>query len=83
MKNTIEITISTDTLGDYNDADDNERFAQAVCEGVKDEYPEARVNVTLTSRQASCSIQVSDDPGGRIERDVDAIMDRIWAEAAY
>lgn len=79
----IELTISTHTLGDFNTADDNQRYATAVQTELQTEYPEADVSVELVTNVTSGSCWVSDDPTGEIEENVSLIANQVWDKADY
>lgn len=79
----IEMTISTHTLGDYNTADDNQRYATAVQTELQTEYPEADVSVELVTNVTSGSCWVSDDPTGEVEENVNLIANQVWDKADY
>jgi len=79
----INLTISTDTLGDYNTADDNRRYASAVQNELHTEYPAADVSVELVTNITAGSCWVSDDPSGSIEENVNMIAKQVWDKADY
>jgi hypothetical protein len=79
----IELTISTDTLGDFNTADDNQRYATAVQTELQSEYPDADVSVELVTNVTAGSCWVSDDPTGEIEENVNLIANQVWEKADY
>jgi hypothetical protein len=79
----IELTISTETLGDFNTADDNQRYANAVHAELQSEYPEADVSVELVDNVTASSCWVSNDPAGEIAEEVRIIANQVWEKAAY
>ena len=79
----IELTISTETLGDYNTAGDNRRYAAAVQTELQSEYPEADVSVELVTNVTAGSCWVSDDPTGEVEENVNLIANHVWDKADY
>ena len=79
----IELTISTHTLGDFNTAGDNQRYATAVQAELQSEYPEAEVSVDLVTNVTSGSCWVSDDPTGEVRENVNRIANQVWDKADY
>ena len=79
----IELTISTHTIGDYNTADDNQRYATAINTQLQSEYPESTVSVELVTNVTAGSCWVSDDPTGEIEDNVNLIANQIWEKSEY
>lgn len=77
----IELTIGTDSLGDINTSDDNQRFADAVLAKVKSEYPQADVSVEIVN--GSGQISVKGDETGEVKGDVETIKNLIWDRADY
>ena len=79
----IELTISTHTLGDYNTADDNQRYINAVITELQSEYPEADISVELELEATSGYCWVSDDPTGEIKENVNLIYNQVWEKSEY
>lgn len=81
----IDLIISTGSLGE-NTADDNERYAAAVEEAIRQEYPEATVSVeTSDSSTSNCNVW-SDDIDvneNEVAEKVGIIQNEIWADANY
>lgn len=79
----IELTISTQNLGDTNTADDNQRYATAVQTQLQSEYPEATISVELVANDTASTCRVSDDPTGEIRDTINLIANQVWDEASY
>lgn len=79
----IELTLSTDTLGDFNTADDNQRYATAVQTELQSEYPNADISVELVTNVTAGSCWVSEDPTGEVKENVTLIANQVWDKAAY
>lgn len=79
----IELTISTHTLGDFNTADDNRRYAIAVQTELQSEYTDADISVELVTNVTAGSCWVSNDPTGDIKEKVNLIANQVWNKADY
>lgn len=79
----IELTISTHTLGDFNTADDNQRYAIAVQTELQSEYPDADISVELVTNVTAGSCWVSNDSTGEVEENVNLIANQVWDKADY
>jgi hypothetical protein len=78
----IELTISTETLGD-NTAAENLRYVAAVREALADEYPDASICVSLVDNATSTDCFVSDDETGGNRENVRIIANQVWDESSY
>nr|ULG18725.1 hypothetical protein Puna18p_00085 [Serratia proteamaculans] len=77
----IELIISTHTLKGSNT--DNKQYAEAVLSELQLEYPEYEVSVEL-SEIVTCDVcWVSDDPDGKIEKNVHMILNHVWCKADW
>lgn len=79
----IEVIISTLTLGDFNTAEENQRYADAVLAKLQSEYPDADVSVELVENVSSGSCWVSDDLDGEIKENVELIVAQVWEKGVY
>jgi hypothetical protein len=76
----IKLVISTDTLGDSNAAEENQRYADAVKNNISDLYPLADVDVSLSDNPCDAGCFVS---GSESEHNYDVVTDSNYDVAEH
>lgn len=78
----INLVIGTDTLGDVNTTQDNDRYAEAVEAALSEEFPDAEVSVWIGEYSICETVGFGFD-SERVAEKAQEIKSRIWDAANY
>lgn len=83
MEQKINIVISSHSLGDSNNDNENKRYIELVKNKIQTKYPYSIVSVELSKNVASNSYYVSNNYNDEILENVVAIANQVWNDASY
>ena len=83
MVQKIIIVISSYSLGECNDDNDNQRYIELVKNKIQSKYPDSIVSIELSKNVASNLYHVSNDCNDEILENVVEIINEVWNNANY